>query len=58
VRIVFESDRPDEGLKPPASKVETACHKAYHAIQHVLDLLGWKPSQNADETASGITANR
>ena len=31
--------RPDEALKPPASKVETAYHKADHAIQHVLDLL-------------------
>ena len=31
--------RPDETLKPPASKVETAYHKADHAIQHVLDLL-------------------
>jgi hypothetical protein len=31
--------RPDEALKPPASKVETACYKADHAIQHVLDLL-------------------
>jgi hypothetical protein len=33
------SYRPDEGLKPPASKVETGYHKADHAIQHVLDLL-------------------
>jgi hypothetical protein len=31
--------RPDEALKPPASKVGTACYKADHAIQHVLDLL-------------------
>ncbi len=31
--------RPDEALKPPASRVETAYHKADHAIQHVLDLL-------------------
>jgi hypothetical protein len=31
--------RPDEALKPPASKVETAYHKADHAIQHVLELL-------------------
>ena len=31
--------RPDEDLKPLASKVETAYHKADHAIQHVLDLL-------------------
>ena len=31
--------RPDEALKPPTSKVETAYHKADHAIQHVLDLL-------------------
>ena len=31
--------RPDEALKPPASKVETAYHKADHAIQQVLDLL-------------------
>jgi hypothetical protein len=31
--------RPDEALKPPASKVEIAYHKADHAIQHVLDLL-------------------
>ena len=30
--------RPDEILKPP-SKVETAYHKADHAIQQVLDLL-------------------
>lgn len=30
---------PDEALKPPASKVETAYHKADQAIQHVLDLL-------------------
>ena len=30
--------RPDEILKP-ASKIETAYHKADHAIQHVLDLL-------------------
>ena len=30
--------RPDETLKP-ASKVETAYHKADHAIQKVLDLL-------------------
>ncbi|HEY5276833.1 MAG TPA: hypothetical protein VIK38_09945 [Coriobacteriia bacterium] len=30
--------RPDETLKP-ASKIEAACHKADHAIQHVLDLL-------------------
>jgi hypothetical protein len=29
--------RPDEALKPPASK--TAYYKADHAIQHVLDLL-------------------
>ena len=31
--------RPDEALKPPATRVETAYHKADHAIQHVLDLL-------------------
>jgi hypothetical protein len=31
--------RPNEALKPPASRVETAYHKADHAIQHVLDLL-------------------
>jgi hypothetical protein len=31
--------RPDEALKPPTSKVETAYHKADQAIQHVLDLL-------------------
>jgi hypothetical protein len=31
-------NRPDEALKP-ASKVETAYHKADHAIQHLLDLL-------------------
>jgi hypothetical protein len=31
--------RPDEALKPPTSKVETAYHKADHAIQHVLNLL-------------------
>jgi hypothetical protein len=31
--------RPDEALKPQASKVETAYYKADHAIQHVLDLL-------------------
>jgi hypothetical protein len=31
--------RPDEALKPPASKVETAYHQADHAILHVLDLL-------------------
>ena len=30
--------RPDEGLKP-ASKVETAYHKADHAIQQILQLL-------------------
>ena len=30
--------RPDEALKP-ASKVETAYHKADHAIQQVLDRL-------------------
>ena len=30
--------RPDETLKP-ASKIETAYHKADHAIQRVLDLL-------------------
>ena len=30
--------RPDEAFKP-ASKVETAYHKADHAIQQVLDLL-------------------
>jgi len=30
--------RPDEALKP-ASKIETAYHKADHAFQHVLDLL-------------------
>jgi hypothetical protein len=32
-------DRPDEAFKPSASKVETACHKADHAIEHALDLL-------------------
>jgi len=31
--------RPDQARKPPASKVETAYHKADHAIQNVLDLL-------------------
>ena len=31
--------RPDQALQPPASKVETAYHKAHHAIQHVLDML-------------------
>jgi len=31
--------RPDEALKPSASRVETAYYKADHAIQHVLDLL-------------------
>jgi hypothetical protein len=31
--------RPDEALKPPPSKVETAYHKADRAIQQVLDLL-------------------
>ena len=31
--------RPNQALKPPTSKVETAYHKADHAIQHVLDLL-------------------
>ena len=31
--------RPDEALKPPVSKIETAYYKADHAIQHVLDLL-------------------
>ena len=31
--------RPDEALKPPTSKVETAYHKADQAIQHILDLL-------------------
>jgi len=31
--------RPDEALRPPTSKVETAYHKADHAIQRVLDLL-------------------
>ena len=31
--------RPDEALKPPASKVETAYHKADQAIQNVLELL-------------------
>ncbi len=31
--------RPDEALKPPVSKVETAYYKADHAIQHILDLL-------------------
>ena len=30
--------RPDEALKP-ASKIETAYHKADHAIQQVLDLV-------------------
>jgi hypothetical protein len=30
--------RPDEALKP-ASKVETAYHKADHAIQQILQLL-------------------
>ena len=30
--------RPDEDSKPP-SKIETAYHKADHAIQHVVDLL-------------------
>ena len=30
--------RPDDALKP-ASKVETAYHKADHAIQQALDLL-------------------
>ena len=31
--------RPDEALKPPTSKVETAYHKADQAIQKVLDRL-------------------
>ena len=31
--------RPDEALKPPASKVETAYHNADQAIQTILDLL-------------------
>jgi hypothetical protein len=31
--------RPDEVLKPPLSKIETAYHKADQAIQTVLDLL-------------------
>jgi len=31
--------RPNKALKPSTSKVETACHKADPAIQHVLEML-------------------